>query len=492
MDNIYRINEFIKILFISMYMFFAYIKIVNYQKIDLYKRIIIILSCFFISTIYIFLISFIDPVVVILFLYFIYDIVLSFITDNKLIYSTLVMVISFTIVYSTYIFSVVVAGITIYIFKLNIYDNDPIINLIINLIEIIILFNILRLKRIRNGLDFLKKSNKIANLIIYIGFFGGVILTVFGLLKGSEDVLLNTFLITGTLLIFISLLIWTQNQITKQYKRNMKDRTIEIQKKEIDEQSKIIEEIKEENLKFAKVIHKYNSRLAALELGIKNTIEKNSKSEFADELGILYTETQEISKSFSEETTINKNKLPLTNIFGIDNIFRYFEKEANKNDINFRLLTNNDIKPLLEIIDKAKLETLIGDHLKDAIIAVNESKSSNKSILAILGIAENCYEFSVCDTGIEFEIDTLLKLGLEQTTTHKEDGGSGIGFITTFETLKETKASLIIEEYNPKTTNYTKSITIRFDGKEEFRIYSYRAEEIKKKNKTKRIIIEEL
>lgn len=52
----------------------------------------------------------------------------------------------------------------------------------------------------------------------------------------------------------------------------------------------------------------------------------------------------------------------------------------------------------------------------------------------------------IYDSGIEFELETLKKLGLERITTHKKTGGSGIGFMTTFETLKECKASLIIEE----------------------------------------------
>lgn len=62
--------------------------------------------------------------------------------------------------------------------------------------------------------------------------------------------------------------------------------------------------------------------------------------------------------------------------------------------------------------------------------------------------------------------------------------------MTTFETMKECKASLIIEEYDSATTNYTKSVTIRFDGKNEYRIRSYRANEIKSQNKDNRIIIE--
>ena len=38
----------------------------------------------------------------------------------------------------------------------------------------------------------------------------------------------------------------------------------------------------------------------------------------------------------------------------------------------------------------------------------------------MLGTKENCYELSIYDSGIEFEIETLKKLGLERATTHKE------------------------------------------------------------------------
>lgn len=51
--------------------------------------------------------------------------------------------------------------------------------------------------------------------------------------------------------------------------------------------------------------------------------------------------------------------------------------------------------------------------------------------------------------------------------------------MTTFETLSKTKGSLIIEEKYPmNNVDYTKVIKIRFDNKNEYRINSYRAEEI--------------
>ena len=102
-----------------------------------------------------------------------------------------------------------------------------------------------------------------------------------------------------------------------------------------------------------------------------------------------------------------------------------------------------------------------------------------------MGIKNNCYEFCICDTGIEFQIETLLKLGLEPVTTHKETGGTGIGFISTFETLKKCNASLIIDEKHEESNNdYTKSVTIKFDGKSQYIIKSYRADKIKDKAET--------
>ena len=62
--------------------------------------------------------------------------------------------------------------------------------------------------------------------------------------------------------------------------------------------------------------------------------------------------------------------------------------------------------------------------------------------------------------------------------------------MTTFETLNKTKASLIIIELN--NSQYSKCIKIKFDNKNEYKISSYRADEITDKSTDNRIIIEHL
>ena len=91
------------------------------------------------------------------------------------------------------------------------------------------------------------------------------------------------------------------------------------------------------------------------------------------------------------------------------------------------------------------------------------------------------------------EIETLLNHGKKPSTTHKDAGGTGMGFMNTFDTLKGCKASFIIEEYGkPATDNFTKVLKFKFDNKNEFKICTYRKEEIEKQDKEKILKVENL
>ena len=196
-----------------------------------------------------------------------------------------------------------------------------------------------------------------------------------------------------------------------------------------------------------------------------------------------------MSKEYSKKTKQHRS-LPKTNIPEIDDMFTYLQSECEKHEIDFILQINGDINHLIEnIIPKNKLETLIGDLIRNSIIAINYSNTKFKSIMTILALRNNIFEFCVHDSGIEFEIPTLIKLGTAPATTHKQDGGTGIGFITTFETLNYCKASLIINENIPSDNNYTKSIIIKFDNSNNYCINSYRADIIKNINDINRDII---
>ena len=155
------------------------------------------------------------------------------------------------------------------------------------------------------------------------------------------------------------------------------------------------------------------------------------------------------------------------------------QSECKKNKIDFELQLKGNIHYMTNnLIAKQDLETLLADHIKNAIIAINHTDNINRSILVRLGKIDEVYGLYIYDSGTEFEQETLENLGKRPSTTHKDEGGTGMGFMNTFDTLRKCNASLIIEEYNePSKDNYTKALIIKFDNKNEFKIKSYRQNE---------------
>lgn len=483
MEKIDIINHILKYIFINLCVLFVFLKITNYKIIKLYKYFFIIIFSIISSIMYVVFAQHVNSIIFLWIIYPIYALILAHITNNKFNFTVIPTTISIVITYSIYIISIVIDAFIIYNAKLE--HSNPLNLAIIPIIEILFIYNIFQIKRFKNGFYFLQNTDKIRKIGNFSIIFYTIIILIYGIMHIYENNNISTIMFFISLVVAICFIVWIQNEIIEQYRKNMKNRTIELQKLEIDEQIKNINELKENNLKLSTIIHKYNNRLSALENAVIKTLDENYNTEFSEELTTMLENLKTMSKEFTDEVinaTNKKKNIPKTNIQSIDYIFEYMASEAIKNNINFDLKINNSINYLVEnIVDIKDFETLIGDHIRDAIIAINSSKTEHRSIMCILGIIDNCFEFSIYDTGIEFEIDTLLNLGIKHITTHSETGGTGIGFMTSFETLNKCKGSLIIEEYSKETNIYTKCITFRFDSKCEYKINSYRAEQIKYK-----------
>ena len=345
-----------------------------------------------------------------------------------------------------------------------------------------------KIRRINKGFQFLKeKINNEYLDIIMINISIGVIFiySLFGTYYGDMTIhLMVTFLIVSVIMIVMISKTIALAYKQKQLEKNLAEDDEIIKQKDVE-----IDNLSKEKFEISKVSHEFEKRIKALELKAIS----NMNMEVSEENDLM-KQINNLSKEYSTKLKQIKgsDKLKKTEVAEIDNMFEYLQNECEKSNIEIYLNINCDVNNMIDkVIAKNKLETLIGDLGTDAIHAVNMSKNNYKSIVTIIDKQEDIYLISMSDTGVEFKIDTLLKLGLEPATTHKEDGGSGIGYITTFETLNETKASLIIEEKNNESENeYTKTITVKFDGRNEYRIISYRADEIRKKQKDNRIIVE--
>ena len=497
METVDIVNRIIKIFFINFLTYYVVTKIINYKNTNIIKYIAIFITSIMLAIIEVSLVKIMPTLPVIVFMYVIYSFVNSKITNNTVNYSLVLTFISLTITYLIYLISIILAGILVKTLNLNISKNHILILFITVLIETIILYAIFKIKRIRNGIAFLQDPEKVNNVGIIEMIFIGIVLIIYSII---QDTIHTRYIFWGMVIEFICVCIWVNKKITTYYKQKLKEKTIEELEIEIKERDEEINKILEENKEIATINHKYSNRIKSLEnfshqIMSKPELVEKMETEFGEDFINFEKQINNVSEEYTkeiEDSIQHKNHLEKTGIFGIDNILEYMSNEAIKNNIKFNLKIHENIQYMIEnIIDQSKLETLLGDHIKDAIIAINSSENTYKELLVEIGEIENCYQVCIYDTGIEFEIDTLLNLGLRAITTHKLTGGSGIGFMTTFETLKATKASLIIEERHPiDDKDYTKAVRIKFDGKHEYRICSYRSKEIQNKKKDTRIIIE--
>ncbi|MDO4391600.1 MAG: hypothetical protein Q4C11_00670 [Clostridium sp.] len=472
---------------INIYTYMAFYKIIN----EKHKNwITIILSSIGISGIYTITRIYSDNILPIIIMYLLQTIILKCSIKNKKYTVMIANLIANAIVYMALVIAVIVNIGVIAIFK----ELNVIINLITTLIiEFLILYLFFKIRRFKNGFSFLQNKANGEYLDIIMINISAVIMFAYCLFgKGTGNGAIVKQILFPFIILVVIMIIMIQKTLTLYYKQKQLEKNIQEYEKEIKDKDNKIEELSKEKFEISKLNHEFYNRQKAMQLKVDNLL-SNMNTEMANEISVI-DQINNLSKEYSNKLEEIKHieKLPTTEIEEIDDMFKYMQSECIKNNIDFKLQINGNIRHLVnKIIPQDKLVTLIGDHIRDAIIAVNHSQNKFRSIVTVIEEKDKIYELRISDTGIEFEPKTLLKLGLEPATTHKEEGGTGIGFITTFETLKETKGTLIIEEKHPmKENDFTKTLIFRFDGKAEYKILTYRSEKIK--DKTGRITIENI
>jgi signal transduction histidine kinase len=355
----------------------------------------------------------------------------------------------------------------------------------------IILF---RIKRFRNGLPFLYRDKfTIFDILIYmVSMFAVIVISESGIPH-----LLSVFLILTVFVFAVGIITWWRKNMSALYIDKVKDTEILDLTTKVKEQDDLIFELTESNKRLSAIIHKDNHLIPALHTTIGTFLTERLKGSEHEEYALqILSELEQKFETRADLLLKNKVKsgsLPSTGVLFLDGIFQHQRGVALQNNIEFDLMVAGNIPYLVRhIINQTKLETLLSDHIKDAIIALGASRTDTKRIAVFIGKIEESYEIIIQDNGIPFEPETLLSLGLKRITTHADEGGSGIGFMTTFETLRETGASLIITEYAKSAgkSKYTKNITIRFDNNNAFIIRSYRARELQKQNTRENLLIE--
>ncbi|MCI8409066.1 MAG: GHKL domain-containing protein [Lachnospiraceae bacterium] len=296
-------------------------------------------------------------------------------------------------------------------------------------------------------------------------------------IKEAEQFQWTMLLFLFIFILFLFLFTWWRSQLHRTYLEQLRNRDIKRMEEELQDCQDTITSLKEENQKLAKLIHRDNKQIAALELAVETFLstpfeDKESRKEIGNKL-LLELQKEDCGRKQMVSDLSKPETLSFTNILSINCLLNYMIHKGQAGGISLEVsLTGNIHYFLEEIMEEHDFLTLLADLLENALIATKHGKGTQ--ILLHFGIIEEYYSISVWDSGIPFTKETLLHLGIKQYTTHKKDGGSGIGLMSTYELLQKYQASIQIEEYMNSASLYQKKVSILFDGKYEYNLYTKR------------------
>jgi signal transduction histidine kinase len=357
--------------------------------------------------------------------------------------------------------------------------NHILLQLTASILQLLITPLIFCSKRLKKGMPFL--TNKLSSTALMIIS----ILTLFmALIFNSNDgshLYIMPFLLIFLLALFIYIS-W-KNNITKTYLDKLKEKDIIELNHALGEKEERIQELEKENRELSKIIHNDNKLIPAMALAVRNFIQDNaSPSPMAEESGNrILCELDNMTsqrKGMIQQQNLRCHALPSVNVTSIDALFKYIQQKAYEMEIDFDVAVSCDIKGLIKtVMPESALNTLLADLLENALIATRHQQA--RHVLLHIDLIEKFYMISIFDSGIPFSKEVLINLGLHNYTTHQDEGGSGIGLVTSYELIQKYNASLAIDELAPDTGLYTKKISVTFNHLQQYTLFTYRsAEEI--------------
>lgn len=442
------------------------------KKIALFMQAI----SFFLISILLCIVRFFIPHLIVLFLFMLLFIYTSLIYDVLPEISIVTSLFSLGLSYFMLMISTIITS-PISIITLNSSFDAEVLDLIyislVSLIQTLLTILLFTIKRLRNGMPFLreKMSNKIG---VFISCFILFISSLFTILDQNNR-RYSLLVFFCTFMCFI-LFVWWRKQLTISYiNRTHKNEILCLEAK--------IKKLEQDNKQMATIIHKDNKLIPAMIMSVDNLLNKVCDNEIQndtlskDATNIL-KELRNLSK---ERAGILSSNAPITlnfsstNLIRLDSVIQYMYEKCKAENISFNFSLDANLGKLIKnSISEDALVTLIADITENAIIATRNG-NTEKHVLLNIKMENNIYHIEVYDSGLHFAPHVIENAGKHPTTTHLDTGGSGIGLMTTFTLLNESFASFVINE-NIADPQYTKCVSIVFDYKNEFRIYSDRNE----------------
>ena len=343
-----------------------------------------------------------------------------------------------------------------------------------------------RIKRFRSGMPFIEDR---------AATFAGVLISsmILAFMYDFDGGKASTFTKVSFAIIMIGaflLYIWWRLRLKKKYIDELQKQELNYLRAYSKSQEEKISMLADENDKLASIVHRDNKIIPSMELSLREYIlnsnedNKETGEKLLEELHNMSEGRKGIIRDYEQAG----QPIQLTGTISIDNVLNYMNKKAAGLGVELKTdVTETEEAVKAENIDLNDITTILADILENAIIACAETDI--KQVMAHIGILNKKILIRVFDSGSPFEISLFEKIGKVQETTHKDDGGSGIGLKTLFEIKEKYHSSIIIDEISSDGI-ITKSVSFIFDKHGQFIVRSYRAEEIRKECKRKDLLIQ--
>ena len=380
-------------------------------------------------------------------------------------YTIVIAIMSLSINYVIFVVAITI------VFLINVkssIQNDFINLSFMMLIDLILLKGLFSIKRFKYGITFLNKNNQYIDLIL-LNICVSILFS--SIIFSNMNIEISKEFFVEFIISIIVMCITIQKSLQLYYKQKMLIKELDETKEDLARAENKIKILEKENIEESKKRHTIIHKQKSIEYKLEEMLTKTEMS--TEEVAEVRERLEKLNKEVYTEKEVME--LDKTGINSIDDMLKYMQSECVKNKIDFTLQIKGNIHYMVHnLVKEEELETLLADHIKDAIIAINHTDNANRSILVRLGNIDDIYSLYIYDSGVEFKPEVLESLGKKPCTTYASEGGTGMGFMNTFDTVRKHKASLIIEEIGkPVKDNYTKVIIIKFDKKNEFRVKSY-------------------
>jgi signal transduction histidine kinase len=357
----------------------------------------------------------------------------------------------------------------------NLYLFDILAFIAIGLLEFLLTTIPFKTRRLKNGMPSIIKYGT-SDIGTYLNISVLLAFSTFSI--SQDDELVYVIPMFFILICGVSVIFWWRSRVTRKYIEDAKAREMAELQNTIQEKDAELERLRQHNEELSKIIHKDNKLIPAMELAVREHLMFVENSEhdkqifrgrqLLERLEIISQERAGIVKSY--ETAYKK--LPSTDVLSVDSLMAYMLQKAKAHQISFDLSVSGSVKYLIEhIIDESDLNTLLADLVDNAIIATKQCEK--KHIMSYIGIYHDFYRIDIYDSGVPFEVETIADIGLKRTTTHLNDGGSGIGLMTAFEILSKYQASFEIDQ-RLHNDLFEKKVSVCFDTLGQYRLKSNR------------------